>query len=278
MLVATALAVLSISFVEGSCIHDFPLRNLRRSPQVAGRDVPVNNFTYVGVTGPLGWTGLSTANVKCSTANVQSPINIDHSVIPFSTSHPQINIPNVESAEFENLGTTVEVVINGTTTFEGKAYSLKQYHFHTPAEHLIDAPFYPMEAHFVHTALDGTYLVLAALFELSLNGTNTKFLDPLLSGPLHAIEKPGSSAYTGPLDFSEITQFFSTVPLFKYTGSLTTPPCTDGVTWLVAGTFLPVTPQAFLEFKSVLKFNARYVQNTPGQQNLIELAASQLPK
>jgi len=64
VLVAMALAVLSIPFVEGSCIHDFPLTNLCHSPQVAGHDVPVNNFTYVGATGPLGWTSLSTPSTN----------------------------------------------------------------------------------------------------------------------------------------------------------------------------------------------------------------------
>ncbi|EDR04364.1 uncharacterized protein LACBIDRAFT_237880 [Laccaria bicolor S238N-H82] len=264
--------LLSTSFVQGVCLH-----NHRCNLQAGPGSVPISNFSYIGVTGPLGWAGLNPANLKCSTANVQSPINIEHDVVPLSKTHPKISIPNVKSAEFENLGSTVEVVINGTTIFEGKTYSLKQYHFHTPAEHLIDAQFYPMEVHFVNIASEGSILVLAALFELSLTGTNANLLDPL-STPLHAITEPGSSTTTGPLSFSDITNFFSTVPLFKYTGSLTTPPCTDGVVFLVADTFLPMSPKAFLEFKSVLKFNARYVQNATGKENLIELAAGQLPK
>jgi carbonic anhydrase len=139
--------LLSTSFVQGVCLHNHG-RNLQAGPG----SVPISNFSYIGVTGPLGWAGLNPANVKCSTANVQSPINIEHVVVPLSKTHPQLSIPNVKSAEFENLGSTVEVVINGTAIFEGKTYSLKQYHFHTPAEHLIDAQFYPMEVHFVNIA------------------------------------------------------------------------------------------------------------------------------
>ena len=152
-----------------------------------------------------------------------------------------------------------------------------------------------MEVHFVNIAFgkslnsepcvlqlnfsssDGSILVLAALFELSLTGTNINLLDPL-SAPFHAITEPGNSTTTGPLSFSDITNFFNTVPLFKYTGSLTTPPCTDGVTFLVADTFLLISPKAFLQFKNVLKFNARYAQNAPGKENLIEVAAGQLTK
>jgi len=135
-------------FVQGVCLHNHRRDYLQEGPG----SVPISNFSYIGVTGPLGWAGLSPANVKCSTVNVQSPINIQHNVVPLSKTHPQLSIPNVKSAEFENLGSTVEVVINGTTVFEGKTYSLKQYHFHTPAEHLIDAQFYPMEVHFVNIA------------------------------------------------------------------------------------------------------------------------------
>ena len=146
--------LLSTSFVQGVCLH-----NHRRNLQAGPGSVPISNFSYIGVTGPLGWAGLNPANVKCSTANVQSPINIEHDVVPLSKTHPQLSIPNVNSAEFENLGSTVEVVINGTTIFEGKTYNLRQYHFHTPAEHLIDAQFYPMEVHFVNIA-SGTSLNL----------------------------------------------------------------------------------------------------------------------
>ncbi|EDR09204.1 uncharacterized protein LACBIDRAFT_296588 [Laccaria bicolor S238N-H82] len=264
--------LLSTSFVQGVCLH-----NHRRNLQAGPGSVPISNFSYIGVTGPLGWAGLDPANVKCSTANVQSPINIEHGVVPPSPTNPQLSIPDVLSAEFENLGSTVEVVINGTTIFEGKTYTLKQYHFHTPAEHLIDGQFYPMEVHFVNIASDGSILVLAALFELSPFGTNENFLYPLLA-PLYAITKPGSSTTTGPLIFSDITYLFNILPLFKYTGSLTTPPCTDGVIFLVANSFLPISLEAFLQFKNVLKFNARYVQNAPGEENLVEVAAGQLPK
>ena len=81
------------------------------------------------------------------------PINIKHNIAPLSKTHPQLSIPNVKSAEFENLGSTTEVAIDGTIIFEStEMYSLKQYHFHTPAEHLINVQFYPMEVHFVNIA------------------------------------------------------------------------------------------------------------------------------
>ena len=130
----TSTLLLSTYFVQG--IHNH-CHNLQAGPN----PVPIRNFHYIGVTSPLSWAGLNPANIKWSTANVQSPMNIEHDVVPLSKTHLQLSIPNVKSAEFENLGSTVEVAINGTTILEGKTYSLGQYHVHTPTEHPIDMQF-----------------------------------------------------------------------------------------------------------------------------------------
>jgi carbonic anhydrase len=69
---------------------------------------------------------------------------------------PKITIARVESAEFENLGSTIETIVNGTTTFNGSDFSLKQLHFHTPSEHRINEEYFPLEMHMVHEAA-GTF-------------------------------------------------------------------------------------------------------------------------
>ena len=143
---ATSALLLSTSFVQGICVHNHH-HNIQAGPGY----VPISNFGYIRVTGPPSQAGINPEKIKCSTANVQSPINIEHDFVPLSNTHPQLSIPNVKSAEFENLGSMVEVVVNGTTIFEGKMYSLKQYHFHTPVQHLISAQFYPMEVHFINS-------------------------------------------------------------------------------------------------------------------------------
>jgi carbonic anhydrase len=116
--------------------------------------VPVSKFSYDALGGPLNWYGLNeTANYACDNGTHQSPIVIDGSisVVPGSsiTSFAAANYP--EGAEFENLGTNVEVVVNGTLVDgnSGTNYSLAQFHFHTPAEHRINDEFYPMEMHWV---------------------------------------------------------------------------------------------------------------------------------
>jgi carbonic anhydrase len=116
--------------------------------------VPVATFGFNDVTGPLNWHGLKKENEACALGKAQSPINVDTSVIK-AVSGKTLGF-NVDAyphgAEFENLGSTVEVIANGTLLREGKKYALKQFHFHTPSEHRIDSEYYPMEVHFVFQA------------------------------------------------------------------------------------------------------------------------------
>jgi len=72
--------------------------------------------------------------------------------IKTATEKPKFNIDSVNSFEFENLGTTVEVIANGTTTFANKTLNLKQFHFHSPSDHRIDEEYFPLEMHMVHEA------------------------------------------------------------------------------------------------------------------------------
>lgn len=137
-----------LSVASAACNHGtsaFP-----RLPQVA-----VSKFTYTGLTGPLNWYGLNkTANGMCAKGMNQSPININTSkIIIEKGSVLSLSIPAYpEGAEFENLGTNVEVVVNGTLVDGGKAYSLAQFHFHTTSEHRVDDEYSPMEVHFVFEA------------------------------------------------------------------------------------------------------------------------------
>ncbi|KAG0127427.1 alpha carbonic anhydrase [Tuber indicum] len=245
-------------------------------PRAEGATVEVSNFGYVGLEGPLNWAALSAENSACATSKVQSPINID-STIQLAQEAPKMVIKDVEAAEFENLGTTVEVICNGTTTFGGKDFSLQQFHFHTPSEHRVAEEYFPLEIHMVHEAADGSgaLVVIALTFQLSEDGATTELLSAVTEN-LAKIATPGTVTETGPLKFAEVINHVQTTPLFQYTGSLTTPPCAEGLTFLVTEKPLPLNVKTYNEIKSVVKFNSRYTQNSPGQENLIAVGASAL--
>lgn len=88
----------------------------------------VSKFGYTGEQGPFNWAGLDPANSACSPGKPQSPIVLDDP-IQKAASAPVVTIESVEEAEFENLGTTLEVVMTGTTSFEGPVdYTLQQFY------------------------------------------------------------------------------------------------------------------------------------------------------
>jgi hypothetical protein len=93
-----------------------------------------------------------------------------------------------------------------------------------------------------------------------------------LAKEVNKISTPGSLTETGPLDMAAITKHLETTPLRQYSGSLTTPPCKEGITFLVAEQPLPVNAASFNAMKKVLKFNSRFTQGALGEPNLIEKA------
>ena len=121
--------------VVASCAHGTSL-----FPRAEGEAVPIGKFGYTGLQSPINWLSLDpVANVLCATGTRQSPIDMTNgqfTLIPGSS--VQLNIPDIAETEFENLGTTVEVIVppGATMISNGVEFSLKQFHFHLPSEHL----------------------------------------------------------------------------------------------------------------------------------------------
>ncbi|KAJ7063630.1 carbonate dehydratase [Mycena amicta] len=274
MFFAFPVLLSSFQVVSASCFHGTSL-----SPR-SQAEVHVSNFSYSGVRGPLNWAGLDPAWSACRKGTHQSPIVIDPSTMTrlhVGLSLLRVDItPVATCAPLVNLGSTLEVMLpdhQGQTSYAGKTYALKQFHMHTPSEHHISGEYYPLEMHMVHQAPDSSILVLAILFQISLDWPTRLFSS--ITRNLVDVSEPGSETTTGPLDFDALVNGFndlgSGVPIYIYNGSLTTPPCTEGVTWLVRGAPLSVDVLTYNRLKRVLKFNSRYTQNSPGAQNLLEL-------
>ncbi|KAK7037247.1 hypothetical protein VNI00_011238 [Paramarasmius palmivorus] len=237
-------------------------------------EVKVSSYGYDGENGPLGWAGLSPNNSACNRGRRQSPIVLNSS-IPDATQGPNLSFPTTEEADIENTGTTLTVIVNGTTTFGNKTYMHQQFHFHTPSEHHIEGEYYPLEMHMVHESIDGSFLVLGLLFDLTEDASTTDLLSSVIEN-IDQVQEPGARSSTGRLDFAELSYSLQTMSLFEYSGSLTTPPCTEGINFLIMKKPMPLNVQTYSALKKVMKFNSRYTQNTPGGINLLEMAASQL--
>jgi carbonic anhydrase len=114
---------------------------------------------------------------------------------------------------------------------------------------------------------------MTALFQLTSSPIGLPFMDTIVAG-LGNIQQSGTNTTIGEIDLSPVTQTLAQASCqsFAYTGSLTQPPCTEGVAWLIPNQQFPITVAQFNALKSVLKFNSRYTQNKLGDGNLLQIA------
>ncbi|KMU74456.1 carbonic anhydrase 2 [Coccidioides immitis RMSCC 3703] len=134
--------------VLSSCAHGTFLH-----PRAAGGIGELPNFDYGPVRGPTNWHSISRENILCAVGLQQSPINLNGRIPIEPVGFVRSSIPR-QDILFENLGTTAEVVLNGTTLVRGAGeFRLKQFHFHTPSEHRILGQHFPVELHLVHTSV-----------------------------------------------------------------------------------------------------------------------------
>ena len=270
-----------------SCAHGTYLQ--RRGTGNEEPELP--DFDYGPVRGPTYWHGLSPENFLCGVGREQSPINVNNSIPVEQAGIIDIKVP-VQEAELLNLGTTVEVILGGNTLIDGCEYELRQFHFHTPSEHWIEGKHYPMEIHMVHEAKgqsnvlmlvamlmfpsdDPSSLAVIALF-VQLSSTQT--FHTLESIILHvdAISEPGSTVEIQNLNVTDIVDVVNEASFYRYSGSLTTPPCTEGVQFFIAQDPIPLRTEKYNDLKEVLGFNARFIQSTWPAKNVLTRASESL--
>ncbi|KAJ5385801.1 hypothetical protein N7509_008342 [Penicillium cosmopolitanum] len=123
--------------------------------------------------------------------------------------------------------------------------------------------------------LGGRIAVVGFIFALTEDGSGDVLVENILS-QVHKIASPGMSVRVGRLRFGHLAGQLESYPIYQYSGSLTTPPCTENVAWFISSEPLALSVRHFNAIKHVLKFNSRYTQNTPSEINLLEVAAAEL--
>ncbi len=209
-------------------------------------------WSYKGDTGPAHWSKLDKKFFMCEKGQNQTPINIvgDYKV---GLEKYTLNYGKTAIKWFNN-GHTVEVAFapGNTLKVDGKTFELKQFHFHTPSENHINGKSYPMEAHLVHLSDKGEIAVLTVMFvEGKENPYMKKLIDkmPKHKGEEYIIKSMGLKP-EGILP-KDITKYY------RFNGSLTTPPCSEGVRWLVIKEPVQMSRDQFAAFEKVLDNNNR---------------------
>ncbi len=225
--------------------------------QAAEHDAPAH-WSYSGKTDPRHWAEIDQLNSACKLSKEQSPIDID-AHHPHKATLAALKFDYVSgAADVVNNGHTVQVNLpEGSVLTAGDATSkLLQFHFHTPSEETFNGKPYPMEAHFVHKNASGGLSVVAVLFK---EGKANATLAPVLS----ALPAEGSPVKLD--SFNPAAVLPSTQTYYQYAGSLTTPPCSDGVHWQVLKTSVELSKQQIAAFRKLYPMNARPVQPLNGR-------------
>ncbi|WP_280421882.1 carbonic anhydrase [Nocardia carnea] len=224
----------------------------------AGTETPAH-WDYEA-EGPGHWAELDRTYRVCGTGHAQSPVDLPSHTQSHPDEHIEIEYGMVAITESVNNGHTVQTNLpagNGNRiVVDGRPHELTQFHFHAPGEHTVDGHSAGMEFHLVHKDASGALAVLAILLE---PGDGSPFA-PLLTALPAA---PGSTVRIGPVDLRSLLP--TDRAQFRYTGSLTTPPCTEGVSWTVLRSPLPVSGPELDRYRSLFAHTNRPVQPLNGR-------------
>lgn len=212
-----------------------------------------SHWSYEGATGPDHWGDLSPDYAKCKTGSEQSPINITSSV---ASDLPAIEFHYTESAlKIINNGHTVQVNSDGRSsmTVGGKQYKLLQFHFHHPSEEQMNGKSHDMVIHLVHQDAEEHKAVIAVLVDQGASNSALKTIFSHL--PRDSEGEVTTGAAINPADLLPKATSYYTFP-----GSLTTPPCSQGVTWFVLKQPVTVSQDELEQFVRLYPHNARSVQ------------------
>jgi len=211
------------------------------------------HWGYEGAEGPTHWGDLNEAYTACKDGMAQSPIDITN---PSGAELGEITFNYVPSAvNILNNGHTVQVNYDQGSYIEvdGTRYNLLQFHFHAPSEHAIAGKLAEMELHLVHSDADGNLAVVGVML---YEGKENNAYHPVMDN-LPAEENPETNAGT-------TVNAFDLLPnektYYTYPGSLTTPPCSEGVRWLLLNTPVELSSAQIEAYTDIYLGNNRPVQ------------------
>ena len=226
--------------------------NLRHS-RTTGRAGPHTNWGYEAGNGPEHWASLDPEFSLCAVGSEQSPIDLKNWV--------NADVPPVEfsygptGVTVENTGHTIQVNPQpghgiGIGTIH---YELQQFHFHHGSEHLVDGRRFPLELHLVHRSESGAIAVIGVLFG---PGSSHHALEPVWA---QLDVQPGDPRVVADA-FDLRTLIPARHTTWRYRGSLTTPPCSEGVDWVILSIPLSMSAEQLARFADMFPNNYRPVQ------------------
>jgi len=216
------------------------------------------SWGYEGELGPENWGSLSEANIMCSQGRVQSPFDIKADVsaglAPLNFAYGQAPVKVVNNSHTLQ----VDIPAGHIVEIDGEIYNLLQFHFHTPSEYTVLGRRFPMAMHMVHSTDDGKLGVVGVMLEIGeAHPTIQQLWDvaPTEQGYGEAKDKT----------FEIQTLLPANGDYYRFMGSLTTPPCSEGINWHVMTTPITVSADQVAAFEAIFPMNARPLQPENGR-------------
>ena len=207
-------------------------------------------WTYSGERGPEYWGDLSPEFTLCKWGVNQSPVNI---VDTIDAELPPLELDySGHAVALTNNGHTLQVDVDGSNVLrvEGQEFELLQFHLHAPSEHRLNGELFLMETHLVHANKQGELAVIALLHEEGPANKNFTWLGsqaPQAKGQRQELPRP----------HRPMANFSGDLEYYRYNGSLTTPPCKEGVRWFVLKKPRPLDPIQQDNFVEMIGEDAR---------------------
>jgi len=241
-LISSALAVAAVTLA--GCAAPAP------APSATPVTEPAH-WSYDGDTGPASWADVDASFATCAVGTDQSPIDLP-ATAPAPSTSIQLSAETAEGDVFDT-GHALEFEADGegeTLTFGGDEYSLKQMHAHVPSEHTVNGEPAAAELHLVNADADGKLLVLGILVA---EGDASEAMAPFIEEATHVADEEDVT-----LDVASVLP--ASLENYEYSGSLTTPPCTEDVQWVVLSTPISMSAEQIDTLEGAHSHNARPTQ------------------
>jgi carbonic anhydrase len=219
------------------------------------------DWSYTGETGPQAWSKINPDFGTCSSGDRQSPINIDEATTLKGPAEALQFHYQSSNGTVINNGHTIQVDVQGDNwlTVRGTEFKLLQFHFHHPSEERVNSRGAAMVAHLVHQSAAGQLAVVAVLLDPGE-------LNTLINKVWTYMPLDKGDSVRMPADMVNLTELLPTDQrYYQFMGSLTTPPCTENVLWMVLKEPTPVAREQIKLFSQLFPNNARPVQPTNGR-------------
>ena len=211
-----------------------------------------SHWSYSGKTAPVHSASLSNENSLCNSGKNQSPIDIDTKrAVNAGKRGLKFNYGQLNSKYIFNTGKQLQIDVaqGANIKVDGVEFELKHLSFHTPSENTYNKQHFPMEIQFIHQSKDHQLAIVSLMVAMGKSSRTLVKLQQQLPMNAGELKQLAANALRNLEKKQKVANYY------RYKGSLTTPPCTEGVRWFIMNKPLKISKQHYQSFRQAIKHN-----------------------